>query len=101
MSRSSMQAAMVSSFSGAAGSSHIWDFNAGIAGSMSPSGHSIRYWSDHMAMVQIPMDELRKMDKLIAEQKRVIRVQEDAMDQAVATIDRVLLIIRGRGTVPE
>jgi hypothetical protein len=54
-----------------------------------------------MAMVQIPMDELRKMDKLITEQKRVIRVQEDAMDQAVATIDRVLLIIRGRGTVPE
>ena len=52
-----------------------------------------------MAMVQIPMSELKRLDALVLEQRRMIKQQEEMIGRTVELVDQVLLIIhKGRYT---
>ena len=69
---------------------------------MSPSGGSIRYWGDHMPFVTIPMSELKRLDELVLEQRRLLKEQEAFIERVLDSIDQTIVRLhRGRGTVPE
>lgn len=55
-----------------------------------------------MAFVQIPMSELKRLDALVLEQRRLLKEQEEMIARMFDAIDRTITILhRGRGTVPE
>jgi hypothetical protein len=55
-----------------------------------------------MAFVTIPMSELKRLDALVLEQRRLLKEQEEMIGRTLDAIDRTITILhRGRGTVPE
>lgn len=55
-----------------------------------------------MAFVTIPMSELKRLDELVLEQRRLLKEQEELIERVFDAIDQTIVRLhRGRGTVPE